>query len=106
MIASGYMLATAHHETADTGHAPSGPAPICKENGETYYGRGFVQLTWKENYRKASDLLGLIGGRDLVAHAEMALDSLIATRMMFGGMGEGWFTGQEAGAIFQRHRDG
>jgi predicted chitinase len=29
-----------------------------------YYGRGLVQLTWRNNYKKMGDLLGL----DLVHH--------------------------------------
>ena len=103
-----YMLATVHHETAEqfwpieeygkgSGRDYGVPDP---ETGETYYGRGFVQLTWKANYQTASHALALIGGRDLVQHAHMALDSLIATRIMFRGMAEGWFTGKKLGQYF------
>ena len=55
------------------------------DTGETYYGRGFVQLTWRENYAKASKILSLYDTRDLEWHAWMALDSLIATRVLFAG---------------------
>ena len=65
-----------------------------------YIGRGFVQLTWEDNYRNASAALGLIDDRDLVAHPEMALDRLIAARIMFRGMAEGWFTGAKLGQFF------
>ena len=94
-----YPLATTKHETASTmlpieeygrgkGHVYGKVDP---ETGQTYYGRGFVQLTWRDNYRKASDKLGLEGEDDLEWHAEKALDPLIAARIMFRGMEEGWF---------------
>jgi hypothetical protein len=55
-----YVLATAFHETARTmqpieeygkgkGKSYGAPDP---QTGQTYYGRGYVQLTWKENYQK------------------------------------------------------
>ena len=54
-----YVLATAYHETAATmqpiaeygkgkGKAYCKPDPVTKQ---TYSGRGYVQLTWKDNYR-------------------------------------------------------
>ena len=56
-----YMLATTFHETAEkmwpiengdgAGKSYGQPDP---DTGETYYGRGYVQLTWRENYAKAS----------------------------------------------------
>ena len=36
----------------------------------------------------------------LVDHPELALDSLIATRILFRGMAEGWFTGRKLGQYF------
>ena len=103
-----YMLATTYHETAErmwpieeygkgSGREYGVPDP---ETGETYYGRGFVQLTWRENYAKASKILSLYDERDLEYHAWMALDSLIATRVLFRGMAEGWFTGKQLGDYF------
>jgi putative chitinase len=62
-----------------------------KETGQTYYGRGFVQLTWKDNYARATSELGLKGDADLVWHPDMALDPQIAADVMFIGMKEGWF---------------
>jgi len=53
-----------------------------------YYGRGFVQLTWYENYEKAGKILGI----DLLNKPELALDLEIATKILFHGMIEGWFT--------------
>lgn len=95
-----YMLATAHHETARAmrpirelglgrGRAYGRPDP---RTGQSYYGRGLVQLTWADNYRKMGARLGL--GDDLYLHPDRALDPAIATRVMFTGMIEGLFTGR------------
>lgn len=69
-----YMLATAHHETdrriqpiEEYGKGKGRPyGKNIKMNGTRYndtanlfYGRGFVQLTWYENYQKAGAKLGL-----------------------------------------------
>ena len=103
-----YMLATVYHETAMR------MWPITEYGSQEYLqskkywpyvGRGFVQLTWEENYRNASAALSLIDDRDLVAHPEIALDSLIATRVMFRGMAEGWFTGRKLGQYFNDDTD-
>ena len=107
-----YMLATVYHECAQKmwpireyglgqGHEYGEP----DENGNTFYGRGFVQLTWKENYDRASAILGLIDERDLTIYPDMALDSLIAARVLFRGMAEGWFTGAKLGNYFNDEDD-
>jgi hypothetical protein len=62
--------------------------------GQRYYGRGFVQLTWKRNY----DAMGKLLHVDLVNHPGMALHLAIATQILFEGMlransGLGDFTG-------------
>jgi putative chitinase len=108
-----YMLATTKHETASTmwpieeygkgeGHSYG---ERDAETGQTYYGRGFVQLTWRDNYARATDKLELRGDDDLEWHADRALDPEIATDVMFGGMGEGWFTGKKLGDYFSGTRD-
>lgn len=103
-----YMLATVYHECATK------MWPITEQGSQSYLqskdyypyiGRGLVQLTWEENYRNASAALGLIDDRDLVEHPEIALDSLIATRVMFRGMAEGWFTGKKLGQYFNDEED-
>ena len=59
-----YMLATTFHETAKTiqpiheygrgkGKKYGNPDPVTHK---IYYGRGFVQLTWKYNYEKMGRL--------------------------------------------------
>lgn len=100
-----YSLATALHETATTmwpieeyGHGAGQPYGLPDpETGQTYFGRGFVQLTWRENYARATDELGLTGPDDLEWHAEKALEPLIASHTMFRGMIEGWFRSDEGG---------
>lgn len=94
-----YMLATTKHETASTmwpieeygkgaGRAYGRPDPV---TGQAYYGRGFVQLTWRDNYRRATQLLGLSGDNDLEFHPSVALVPEVAADIMFAGMEEGWF---------------
>jgi putative chitinase len=103
-----YMLATVYHECATKMWPTTEYGSQDYLQGKEYYpyiGRGFVQLTWETNYDKASKALGLIDDRDLVAHPEMALDSLIASRVMFRGMAEGWFTGRKLGQYFNEDAD-
>jgi hypothetical protein len=59
--------------------------------GQTYYGRGYVQLTWKDNYQKQDDKLHLNGR--LVEDADLAMDPGVALCVLFGGMHDGDFTG-------------
>jgi len=107
-----YILATAYHETAtkiwpirEYGLGKGHEYGIPDENGNTFYGRGFVQLTWKENYERASAILGLIDDRDLADFPDIALDSLVAARVMFRGMAEGWFTSKKLGDYFNEFED-
>ena len=94
-----YMLATTKHETASTmlpieeygQGAGMSYGNIDPETGQRYYGRGFVQLTWRDNYRRATDELHLRGEYDLEWHAERALGPIIAAAVMFRGMWIGWF---------------
>jgi len=103
-----YMLATTFHETAMHMWPVTEYGSLNYLEEKDYYpyiGRGFVQLTWKDNYAKASEQLGLIDNRDLVAFPELALDSLIATRVMFRGMAQGWFTGKSLSEFFNSSTD-
>ena len=103
-----YMMATIHHECATRWWPITEYGSQSYLQGKPYYpyiGRGWVMLTWEDNYRKASQELGLVDERDLVAHPEMALDSLIATRVLFKGMAEGWFTGKKLKDYFNADRD-
>lgn len=100
-----YMLATTYHETSQKmwpieeygkgeGTSYGKPDPV---TGEVYYGRGYVQLTWADNYQKATKKLGLTGTADLYWYPSMALDPQIAADVMFVGMTEGWFRSSKDG---------
>ncbi len=87
-----YILATCWHETAHTMQPiPEFGKGAGKPYGTTYYGRGYVQLTWQANYAKASKIVGV----DLVAHPDLALRPDIAGQILINGMTAGWFTGKK-----------
>jgi hypothetical protein len=108
-----YMLATTFHETAQTmqpiseyGHGEGHEYGIeDPETGQTYYGRGYVQLTWRDNYRRATQKLELFGADDLEWHAGQALEPGIAFEVMAVGMTEGWFTGEALPDYFNEMTD-
>lgn len=56
-----------------------------------YFGRGYVQLTWRDNYLKLGTALGL--GDGLARAPERALEPDLAYRICSLGMREGSFTG-------------
>lgn len=95
-----YLLATIKHECADTWqpieeygkgrlYSYGQPDPV---TGQTYYGRGFVQLTFKSNYEKLGEALGL--GDALVLNPALALDPATAYQIISYGMRNGSFTGR------------
>lgn len=113
-----YLLATAKHETAHTmqpvrealaksddgavmalekafkaGRLPWVRTPYWRKDadGKAWFGRGFVQLTHKENYQTASKKMGI----DLIADPSAALSPMIAARILVQGSSEGWFTGKK-----------
>ena len=53
-----------------------------------YYGRGYVQLTWKTNYDRAGKAFGI----DLVNKPERAMDKDVAYKVLSHGMQKAWFT--------------
>ena len=59
-----------------------------------YYGRGFVQITWEDNYRKLGQRLGV----DLVGNPDLALQTDVAAKILVVGMLEGMFTGKRLDA--------
>jgi len=104
-----YMLATVHHETdkkfagiREYGHGRGKPygRPV-PPHGHVYYGRGFVQLTWKENYQKMSPVCGA----DLVANPDLALELSHCVRILFHGMIHGSFTGRKLADYFNPARE-
>lgn len=104
-----YLLATAWHETAATMQPIHEYGPITyfdkyepgtvigkrlgnteKGDGYLFRGRGYVQLTGRANYTKASDLVAV----DLIAAPDRALSSDIAANIAIVGMSRGLFTGK------------
>ena len=104
-----YILATVFHETAKTmqpinefgkgtghdygkklkmGGGPGKRIPYTTPD-ELYYGRGYVQLTWYENYESMGKLLHI----DLLDNPDLALQPAIAAAIMIKGMTKGSFTG-------------
>ena len=69
--------------------------------GQTYYGRGYVQLTWKYNYKKLGDLIGV----DLLNKPTLALQPDVASEIMFRGMKDGLFTGVGLPRYFKEDQD-
>lgn len=109
-----YALATVYHECTHSGvrtmqpvtemgkatyfNKYEPPTQISKMLGNTshgdglkFRGRGFVQITGRANYQKASNKLGI----DLIKDPELALDLKISTKILYYGMTEGWFTGKK-----------
>jgi putative chitinase len=107
-----YGLATAHHETARFVHLNElggvgyftrmydvrGNRPsLARQNGNIhpgdgarFKGRGYVHLTWRNNYRRAGEKIGV----DLENNPDRAAEPDIAARIMIEGMQAGWFTGR------------
>ena len=109
-----YMLGTAYHETGfvvrpirETGRDDEATVIRLLEqayakgrikkrywlreaNGQSYYGRGFVQLTWAANYKRVSEAIGLRTA--LYDHADMALDRPPSVKILIRGMIEGLYT--------------
>ncbi len=59
--------------------------------GKTWLGRGYVQLTHKYNYEKATKELGI----DFVGNPNLAMVDAPAARILVEGSVEGWFTGKK-----------
>jgi hypothetical protein len=108
-----YILATAYHETARTMQPvretlattdakakerltkawKSGKLPWVKSDywSGGWFGRGFVQLTHRANYVKASEKLGI----ELVSDPSKAMIPEVSALILVRGMQEGWFTGMK-----------
>ena len=92
-----YVLATTQWETAQT-FKPVKEAYWLSEDWRKanlryfpYYGRGYVQLTWQDNYKKYGDILTL----DLVNNPDMALQHNVALFVLVHGFQTGTFTGRK-----------
>lgn len=94
-----YVLATIKHETADTYQPIKEYGSLKYLRSKPYYpfiGRGYVQITWKENYER----FGLLLGKDLVTTPDLALDPEISWQITEIGMRRGIFTGKKLADFF------
>ena len=94
-----YILATAFHESRFK--------PIIEMGGEAYlkskpyypqYGRGFVQLTWLDNYKKMQKIIEKTGrfvGVNVVKNPSDLLKIDVAAFVLVYGMKHGVFTGKK-----------
>lgn len=98
-----YALATAFHETGakmvpveeigrgsgKTYGKPVGP------HEKTYFGRGHVQLTWEDNYKKGEE--NLKNRYNVIAplhkYPHLMLSDEMSALVLFDGMIHGWFSG-------------
>lgn len=91
-----YMFATVWHECAGTfapieefSRGKNRPYGKTCDNGEIFYGRGYVQITWDYNYKRIGKVIGL----DLYNKPSLALHYDVAYRILSIGMRRGLFTG-------------
>jgi hypothetical protein len=59
-------------------------------DGFLYRGRGYVQITGRDNYAHFSHVLGV----DIVGNPDAALEPGLAYKIASSGMKNGWFTGK------------
>lgn len=92
-----YVLATAYHESANTMH-PVKEAYWLSEDWRRqhlhyypWYGRGLIQVTWEENYKKMGDRIGV----NLLADPDALLTWDVSLPSLFVGMREGLYTGKD-----------
>ena len=98
-----YALATTFHETGEQmvpireyGEGRGRPYGDPQPNGKIYYGRGYVQLTWDDNYASFGSRMGI----PLYDNPDLALDPKYALAIMLDGMAGGHFTGKRLGQYF------
>jgi hypothetical protein len=95
-----YIFATAYHEcynprTPETRLTPieefGGLGYLIRKAYYPYYGRGFSQLTWEQNYRKEGERLGL----NLLHKPDLMLDIKTAANSHVYCMKFGRYTGKK-----------
>ncbi len=101
-----YTLATVYHETGykmqpveeigkGAGYEYGKPDP---NTGQTYYGRGDVQVTWRYNYETIGaaliDLKTLKRSVDLLNYPDLLLEPVYSSQATLIGMSKGIFTGK------------
>ena len=96
----GYIIGTVSHESAFLPRREIRANPVTQPSlyklqerywRTGYYGRGYIQITWVDNYRRLGNRIGL--GEQLVTNPDLALEPDIAAHIAVVGMHEGLFTG-------------
>lgn len=98
-----YMLATTKWETSHTMQPireSGGPKYLKSKRYYPWYGRGYVQLTWKTNYAKFQERVSRLFGVNILADADLAMRKDVAAFIMFEGMLNGEFTKKKLGDYF------
>lgn len=103
-----YALATPWHETNAT-MQPVREAYWLSEDWRKrnlrywpWYGRGYVQLTWEFNYRKADEecsRAGLCKPGEILANPDKVMEVPISAFVLRQGMKQGWFTGVKFSSV-------
>ena len=104
-----YLLATVKHECADrwlpieefgkgAGHTYGNAVSVTdtatgKVHSNKYFGRGYVQITWENNYKVLGNAIGL--GNTLWIDPSLALDASVAYALASYGMRNGSFTSKK-----------
>ena len=83
-------MATIQHETAAT-YKPIAEYGGARQRYAPYYGRGYVQLTWKYNYEKYGTMLH----QDFVNHPDLVMQPDVSLFIIVNGMKDGIFTGKK-----------
>jgi hypothetical protein len=73
------IICTIYTETTPFAPIPEDGRGAGSDYGTTYYGRGFIQLTWEDNYIAAEKELGLTG---LHANPDLALEPENAAKIL------------------------
>ena len=71
-------------------------------NGQSYFGRGLVQITWGYNYKNLGQAIGI--GDDLYDRPSLALNMDIAVKILFTGMVDGLYTSHSLRKYFFEDR--
>jgi putative chitinase len=104
-----YCLATAYHETGrkmqpveEIGKGKKKPyGKTVGPYNQAYYGRGHVQLTWEDNYKKANAQLAKYKiNVDLHKEPSKALEDEVSAYILFDGSMHGWFTSKKLADYF------
>jgi len=97
-----YVLGSVYHETGKRMIGVKEGFDVSdawrKKNLRYYpwYGRGPIQITWEENYKKATKRLNELGYNvDLIANPDKALELEVGAAIAVIGCLEGWFTGKK-----------